>query len=89
MSKIKPFKFEGARRITPDEVKSARKAIEAKLGIKRMPRRGRPPKPPEDRAQPVSIRLSPEVVTWAKAQAAKRGVGYQTFLNETLRRLAR
>ena len=89
MSKIKPFKFEGARRITPEEVKSARKAIEKKLGVRRVPRRGRPPKPLEEHAQPVSIRLSPEVLDWAKKQAAKRGVGYQTFLNETLRRLAR
>jgi uncharacterized protein (DUF4415 family) len=34
--------------------------------------------------QAVSIRLSPEALTWAKEEAKRRGIGYQTVINETL-----
>ncbi len=47
------------------------------------PRRGRPPKGTA-KYQPVSIRLSPKVLIWAKQEAKRRGVGYQTVINETL-----
>ena len=58
------------------------KAIEAKLGTKR-PRRGRPPKGIE-KYTPVSIRLHPDVIAWAKREAKKRRLGYQTIINEVL-----
>jgi uncharacterized protein (DUF4415 family) len=82
MSKAREFPFEQARRVTAREVEAARKAIEAKLGRKR-PRRGRPPKGDEKYA-PVSIRLHPRVVAWAKKEAKRRGLGYQTVINEAL-----
>lgn len=82
MKKAKDFPFEAARRVTPREVETARKAIEEKLGRKR-PRRGRPPKG-ADKYAPVSIRLHPRVLAWAKREAKRRGVGYQTVINETL-----
>lgn len=85
MTKAKEFPFERARRVTADEVGAARKAIEAKLGVKR-PRRGRPPKSTQEKYQPVSIRLHPKVIAWAKKEARRRGVGYQTIINETLLR---
>lgn len=82
MRRAKEFPFENARRVTAREAEAARKAIEARLGAKR-PRRGRPPKGAE-KCQAVSIRLSPRVVAWAKKEGKRRGVGYQTVINETL-----
>lgn len=75
------FNFKHSRRVTPEEVEKFRKAIEAKLGVKR-PSRGRPPK--EDKYMPIYIRLHPKIIAWAKARAKRRGVGYQTIINETL-----
>ena len=86
MKKAKAFPFESARRVTDNNVRAARKAIERKLGVKR-PTRGRPPKT-EDKYLPISIRLHPRVAAWAKKEADRRGVGYQTVINEMLLRLA-
>jgi uncharacterized protein (DUF4415 family) len=83
MAKAKEFPFKSARRITDAEVKAARHAIEEKLGEKR-PSRGRPPKSEKEKYSPVSIRLHPKVLQWAKREAKKRGVGYQTIINEVL-----
>jgi uncharacterized protein (DUF4415 family) len=82
MKKVKEFPFEAARRVTASEVQAARKAIEARLGKKR-PVRGRPPKGPE-KYQAVSIRLNPKVIAWAKKEGKRRGIGYQTVINEVL-----
>src|SRR3989304_1006759 len=70
MKKTEEFPFERARRVTAREVEAARKAIEEKLGRQR-PRRGRPPKGGEKYA-PVSIRVHPRVIAWAKKEAKKR-----------------
>lgn len=86
MSRAKEFPFENARRVTAREVEAGRKAIEARLEAKR-PRRGRPPKGAE-KYQAVSIRLSPKVVAWAKKEGKRRGVGYQTVINETLLKMS-
>ena len=82
MKKPRELPFETARRLTAKEAEAARKAIERKLGKKR-PRRGRPPKGVE-KYRPVSIRLHPSVLTWAKREAKRRGLGYQTVINEVL-----
>ena len=82
MRKANEFPFEAARRVTAKEVEAARKAIEKKLGRKR-PRRGRPPKG-SDKHRAVSIRLSPKVIAWARKEGKRRGVGYQTVINEIL-----
>ena len=82
-----PFDFKRARRITPKEVRENRKAIENKLGIKLAPR-GRPPKHPLERHTALSIRLHPKVIIWAKHQAKRRGIGYQTFINDVLLKMA-
>jgi uncharacterized protein (DUF4415 family) len=87
MKRIKEFPFERSRRGTSEEVEAARKAIEAKLGVKR-PLRGRPPKKQTTRYKPISIRLHPKVLYWAKQQAKRRGIGYQTIVNEALLKLA-
>jgi len=77
------FPFEKARRVTPREVESARRAIERLTGKPR-PARGRPAKPEGERYRPISIRLHPDVVAWARRIATARRVGYQTVINETL-----
>ena len=82
MKNTKNFPFEKSRRITLRESLSAKKAIEKKTGVKR-PIRGRPPKG-LDKYVPTSIRLHPKVLSWAKREAKKRGIGYQTVLNESL-----
>lgn len=83
MKNSKDFPFDKARRISSDEVLSARKAIEAKSGKKR-PARGRPVKPHDLKFVATSIRLHPQIIKWAKKEAKKRGVGYQTIINEIL-----
>ncbi|MGK5081980.1 BrnA antitoxin family protein [Bdellovibrionota bacterium FG-1] len=82
MKKLNTFPFKIARRITEKELQSAREAIEEKSGLKR-PSRGRPPKG-DDKYEPVSIRLHPKALKWAKKEAKRRGVGYQTVINEVL-----
>lgn len=41
-----------------------------------------------ERYRAVSIRLHPRIVRWAKTQAKKKHVGYQTVINEVLLKLA-
>lgn len=83
MKNSKNFPFEKARRVTSKEVEAARKAIEQKTGKKRETR-GRPTKFAEEKFIPISIRLHPKVLAWAQREAKKRGVGYQTIINEIL-----
>lgn len=45
---------------------------------------GRPPKNEADKYKATYIRFHPKVVAWAKAEAKKRGVGYQSVINEAL-----
>ena len=66
MTNIKSFPFEKSRRITLKEIKSARRAIEKKTGVKRKTR-GRPAKGSQKYA-PTSIRLHPKVLSWAKKE---------------------
>ena len=84
----RPFPFARARRVTPEEVEAGRQAIETLTGKKRRRRPGPRPKPATEKYQPIAIRLHPSVVAWAKKEGHKRGVGYQTVINETLMKLA-
>lgn len=72
-----------ARHATPKETEKYRRAIENTLGAPRPPRMGRPPKG-EDKYRPVFIRLHPSVLAWAKSEAKRRSMGYQTIINEAL-----
>jgi uncharacterized protein (DUF4415 family) len=72
--------------VSAAETEAARKAIEQKLGVKR-PRRGRPPKG-ADKYQPISIRLHPDVLAWAKTEAKRKKIGYQTVINDVLLKAA-
>ncbi len=82
MKRAREFPFDRARRVTRAEVAKARAAISAKLGKKR-PGRGRPAKGAA-KYSPVSIRLHPKVIAWARREAKRRAVGYQTVINEVL-----
>ncbi|WP_238993777.1 BrnA antitoxin family protein [Calothrix sp. PCC 6303] len=58
-------------------------AIADQFGI--TPRkRGRPAKDEEDKYEPISLRFHPKIITWGKEEAEKRGIGYQTVINEAL-----
>lgn len=47
---------------------------------------GRPPSPHP--ARPISIRVPADVLTAVQSAAAARGVPYQTYINDVLRRHA-
>ncbi len=83
MKNPREFPFEEARRVTKRELAASRRAIQARTGMPR-PARGRPSKSEAERYQPTSIRLHPKVIAWARREARKRGVGYQTIINEVL-----
>ncbi len=79
-----------ARRVTPKETEAFRRAIEAKLGVSRPPRMGRPPKHPSEKFVPISWRTPPDVMEWLLAQARHAGIEkYQTFLSILLRGMMR
>ena len=70
-------------RVTPKQHEKYSKALDTQFGIDR-PRLGRRPGDPADRYIPTYIKLHPRVVAWAKAEAKRIGIGYQTLINRTL-----
>ena len=79
-----------ARRVTPNETKAFRQAIEEKLGVARLPRMGRPLKHPSEKYIPISWRIPPEVMEWLVTQSHHAGIEkYQTFLSLLLRGMIR
>lgn len=78
--------FKRAKRVSPFEVEAGRRAIEAKLGVKR-PARGRPFMGAL-KAQDIHIRIPPKILQRLRTKAHKRGMGYQTLINEILDRVA-
>jgi len=83
MKKIREFDFSKARRVTPEETEFFRRAIENTFGIKRPPR-GRPFKHPAKKYKDIHIKIHPDALKWAKSEAGRRGIGYQTVINEVL-----
>ncbi len=83
MKKESEFPFERGRRVTAEESQKFREAISEQFDIK-LRKRGRPAKNEDDKYEPISIRLHPKVLAWAKEEAQKRGIGYQTVINEAL-----
>lgn len=45
---------------------------------------GRKPKADGTLYIPISMRLHPKAFEWAKTEAEKRGIGYQSLINEIL-----
>lgn len=64
------------KKATKAEVMANRKAIEKKLG--------RPFKEVEVKHISTHIKFHPLIIKWAKAEAKKQGVGYQTVINQQL-----
>lgn len=83
MSQVSKFPFARARQVTPEESQALRSAITEQFGIT-LKQRGRPAQEQEEKDEPISIRLHPRVIAWAKAEAKTCGVGYQTVINEVL-----
>lgn len=82
MNQESEFPFERARRVTPAESQEFRTALTEQFGID-LKKRGRPIKE-EEKYEPISIRLHPKILVWAKEEAKRRGIGYQTIINEVL-----
>ena len=47
--------------------------------------RGRPAKAPHLKYLDIHLKLHPKALRWARAEAKRRGIGYQTLINEALR----
>jgi uncharacterized protein (DUF4415 family) len=45
---------------------------------------GRPPKKKEDKYRPTYIAFHPKIIEWARGEAERRGIGYQSLINEVL-----
>ncbi len=76
--------FKRSRKVTPEEVETGRKAIEAKLGVKR-PRRGRLFMG-DLKARNIHLRIPPGILERLRTKAEKLGIGYQTLINQILSR---
>ncbi|AFZ31477.1 hypothetical protein Glo7428_2988 [Gloeocapsa sp. PCC 7428] len=77
------FPVDRARRVSDEETAEFRKAIEEQFGVT-LRKRGRPAKSKSEKYVQVSLRLDPAVINWAKEQAEREGIGYQTVINNTL-----
>lgn len=75
------FDLSKAKKINTERRKTLLRAVETKLG--------RPLKSANEKHRPISIKLHPEVYDWAKQEAEKKGLGYQTVINETLLSIAK
>ena len=82
MKRIKKIPFKRSGRIILRATVAAKRAIEKRADKKRQSR-GRPAKGLK-KYIPISIRFHPGILIWAKREAKKRGVGYQTVINESL-----
>ncbi|MDF5736481.1 MULTISPECIES: BrnA antitoxin family protein [unclassified Nostoc] len=83
MKKESEFPFERARRVTPEESEKFREAISEQFSMN-LRKRGRPAKHEDEKYKLIYLRLHPKVLAWAKEEAQKRGIGYQTVINEVL-----
>lgn len=77
------FPFANARRISKSEVIAAEKAITEQFGIN-VTQCKTLIKNEIENYQSISIQLHPKIISWAKAEAEKKGVEYQVIINEVL-----
>ncbi|AFZ51007.1 AT hook motif protein [Dactylococcopsis salina PCC 8305] len=68
MNQESEFPFERARRVTSQEHEQFKEAISSQFGIN-LKNRGRPPKNQEEKYEPISIRIHPKVLAWAKKRS--------------------
>lgn len=83
MKKESEFPFNRARRVTSEENERFTEALTEQFGMK-LRKRGRPAKDEKEKYEPISIKLHPKILAWAKEEAKKRGIGYQSVINEAL-----
>jgi len=83
MSNQTEFPFAKARRINESEIIAAEQAIKQQFGINFTQRKALIKNETEN-YQSISIQLHPKIITWAKAEAEKKGVEYQAIINEVL-----
>jgi len=79
--------FKRARRAAPEERARFHAAYLQTFG-RRPPKRGPLGKHPAERYVPTYIKLHPKIIQWARREAKRRGLGYQTIINEELLRKA-
>ena len=77
------FPFANARRISESEIIAAEQAITQQFGIN-VTQRKTLSKNEIENYQSISIQLHPKIISWAKAEAEKKGVEYQVIINEVL-----
>jgi uncharacterized DUF497 family protein/predicted DNA binding CopG/RHH family protein len=75
------------RRVTPEEHARFQDAYVNTFG-KEPPRRGRPRKSLSHKYRDIHLKLHPKALGWAQSEAKRRGIGYQTLINEILLRHA-
>ncbi|MGF1549659.1 MAG: BrnA antitoxin family protein [Sphingomonadaceae bacterium] len=72
-----------APELTPERAAKAELRVGGRVAREASPPLGRPPMPPEERKQTISIRLSPEVLDHFRAT----GRGWQTRIDEALKKV--
>src|SRR5579864_2424380 len=79
--------FKRARRSTPAELAMFRQAYINTFGHP-PPKRGPLRKHPSEKYVPTYIKLHPKIIEWARREGKRRGLGYQTVINQELLRRA-
>ena len=79
MSEQTKFHFQ-----SPQDSAATGKAETNTVKRKRAPGGGRKPKKEGELYIPISMRLHPKALEWVKEEASKRGIGYQSLINEIL-----
>jgi len=80
--------LQGMRRVTPEQHEKFCKALENTFHRPFPPRLGRPPKAVDEKYRDIHLKLHPKAFHWAQREAKRRGIGYQTVINEILLRQA-
>jgi uncharacterized protein (DUF4415 family) len=83
-----PFDIKSARRVTSAEHARFHQAYVNTFGKEPPVRRGHPFKKPGDLYKHVHMRIKPTVLARVRAKALKKGIGYQTLINQILERAA-
>jgi predicted DNA binding CopG/RHH family protein len=81
MNQDSEFPFDRARRVTPEEHQHFKAMVAKQLGTRSD---DHTVTNLEEPYQAVSLQLHPKVLNWAKTEAQKRGIAYQTVINEVL-----
>jgi len=84
MPELTDEQLRSMRRGTPERTEYFRQALENTFRRPFPPRLGRPPKALHHKYRDIHLKLHPKALQWARVEAKKRGIGYQTLINEIL-----